>query len=317
MQKVLSIAAVATFMLTASSALAGGPGKRMMDIPAGCNEECQAQLDELQAGQAQQNELLNAHSAEIEALKNREELYNPFYVRGAFKFGWGSQSAGWKWTGLNTGFVTDPAKVSDSIPGTRLPTGYFKDSAGKIPHGAESSLNHTGYIDSKTYFGGQGAIGKYLFKNFRVELEYAYQGADVDGDIYDGDVDLHTVMVNAYYEIPITDMFGLYGVVGGGYGNYSMDARRTDVYKQNLKTGKYERKYFGLGGSSDVFAYKIGAGMSIFFLESRNLALDIGYEYLGTTDPHLQTSNHFVEDPPTDLTSVHSHNIVTSLRFMF
>lgn len=303
MKKVLSIVAVSAFMLTAGSALAGGPGKRMMDIPAGCNEECQAQLDELQAGQAQQNELLNAHSAEIEALKNREDLYNPWYVRGAFKFGWGSQNGSGRWTGLG---ATD---------------GW--DGRGS---------DRTYYIDSETYFGGQGAIGKYIFNNFRVELEYAYQGADLDD--YDGDVGLHTVMVNAYYEIPITDMFGLYGVVGGGYGNFNMDAqRKTGPWSPSKSRPGYDAAWGPgwLKGSSDVFAYKIGAGLSIFFLESRALALDIGYEYLGTTDAHFQTGGgsiyrdangrrEWVAGPSgetTDVTSIHSHNVVTSLRFMF
>lgn len=302
MKKVLSIVAVSAFMLTAGSALAGGPGKRMMDIPAGCNEECQAQLDELQAGQAQQNELLNAHSAEIEALKNREDLYNPFYVRGAFKFGWGSQNAAWRWTGLNSGDLRGDPR-------------FGRANGARIDRN-EPSRNHTGYIDSETYFGGQGAIGKYIFNNFRVELEYAYQRADVDGDIYDGDVGLHTVMVNAFYEIPITDMFGLYGVVGGGYGSYDIDVKRNDIYRIDGRSPRLA--YFGMGGSSDVFAYKIGAGMSIFFLESRALALDIGYEYLGTTDAHIRTGNDATgRDETTDLSSIHSHNVVTSLRFMF
>lgn len=301
MKKVLSMVAVSALMLTAGSAFAGGPGKRMMDIPAGCNEECQAQLDELQAGQAQQNELLNAHSAEIEALKNREDLYNPWYVRGAFKFGWGSQNGAGRWTGL-----------------------------GAYDGWEDRHSDRTHYIDSETYFGGQGAIGKYLFNNFRVELEYAYQRADLDD--YDGNVGLHTVMVNAYYEIPITDMFGLYGVVGGGYGNFNLDAKRKKGpwFEHNGREVAWGPGW--VGGSSDVFAYKIGAGLSIFFLESRALALDIGYEYLGTTDAHLQTgggsswrnldrtASGWVparSDSTADITSIHSHNIVTSLRFMF
>ena len=302
MKKVLSIVAVSAFMLTAGSALAGGPGKRMMDIPAGCNEECQAQLDELQAGQAQQNELLNAHSAEIEALKNREDLYNPFYVRGAFKFGWGSQNASSAMTGLGHWDWTSTSSSGRTIRHT----------------------DRTHYIDNETYFGGQGAIGKYIFNNFRVELEYAYQHADLDNDNYDGDVGLHTVMVNAFYEIPITDMFGLYGVVGGGYGNFSIDASRrgesrASVERNQARWREYERYPGGwLGSSSDVFAYKIGAGMSIFFLESRALALDIGYEYLGTTDGHFRTGyNNGMGEGEVDISSIHSHNVVTSLRFMF
>ena len=88
MKKVLSIVVVSAFVLTTGVAFAGGPGKRGADAtPTGCAEECQQQIDELQAGQAQQNEQLAAQAQEIEALKNKEDVYNPWYVRGAFKFG--------------------------------------------------------------------------------------------------------------------------------------------------------------------------------------------------------------------------------------
>ena len=54
MKKVLSVLAVSAFVLTAGSALAGGPGK--MQQAAGCPDECQQQIDDLQSSQAQQNE---------------------------------------------------------------------------------------------------------------------------------------------------------------------------------------------------------------------------------------------------------------------
>ena len=253
MKKVLSIAVVSALVLTASAAFAGGPGKRgMSEMPVGCGPECQEQIDELQASQAQQLEALRAQAAEIESLKNREDdIYNPWYVRAAFKFGWGSQ----------------------------------KDHLSRD-------------FDNKTGFGGQLAVGKVFrsdYGDFRVEFEAAYQKADFDD--YEGDVALTTFMVNGYYDIPVSDMFGLYLTVGGGYGNYNIDAGIQRTPNDHIN-------YVDHGNG--VFAYKGGAGMTFNFTEQ--LALDLGYEYLGTTDAELNNA---------EFTGIRTHNVVTSLRFMF
>ena len=72
MKKVLSIVAVSAFVLTTGVAFAGGPDKHGANAtPAGCAEECQQQIDELQAGQAQQNEQLAAQAQEIEVPQHR------------------------------------------------------------------------------------------------------------------------------------------------------------------------------------------------------------------------------------------------------
>ena len=64
MKKVLSVLAVSAFVLTAGSALAGGPGK--MQQAAGCPDECQQQIEEMQGGQAQQNERLDGHDKQLQ-----------------------------------------------------------------------------------------------------------------------------------------------------------------------------------------------------------------------------------------------------------
>lgn len=252
MKKVLSIVAVSAFVLTTGVAFAGGPGKRGADAtPAGCAEECQQQIDELQAGQAQQNEQLAAQAQEIEALKNKEDVYNPWYVRGAFKFGWGSQ----------------------------------KDYLSRD-------------MDNEVGFGGQVAVGKAFgtdFGDFRLEFEYAYQKADLDET--DGDVSYQTFMVNGYYDIPVTDIFGLYLTVGAGYGNYSLNAGIVETPNGHVNYVNH---------TNDTFAYKGGAGMTFNFTDS--LALDLGYEYLGSSDATINNGEY---------TDIRSHNIVTSLRFMF
>lgn len=268
MKKVLSVVAVSAFVLTAGSAFAGGPGKRM-EMPAGCGVECQEQIDALNASQAQQNEMLAAQAAEIEALKNRGDDYNPWYIRGAFKFGWGHQ---------------------------RGPAG--------------NNQFDTAAMDTDTLFGGQFAIGKMFdagFGDFRIELEYAYQGGDLDHKTwnnstgrygYEGDVGLNTVMVNGYYDMPFTDFFGAYLTVGLGYGRYDLDLGR--VWNRDGGGGIY------VNAARDVFAYKGGAGVSFYFTDS--LALDLGWEFLGTSSASVNE---------VDVTGIHSHNVVTSLRFMF
>ncbi len=252
MKKVLSVMAVSAFVLTAGAAFAGGPGKQGAGtMPAGCPEECQQQIDELQGSQAQQNEQLAAHASEIEALKQQEDVYNPWYVRGAYKLGWGSQ----------------------------------KDH---LSRDMDNELGH----------GGQAAIGKVFasdYGDFRLEFEYAYQGADLDD--MDGDVTLQTFMVNGYYDLPITDMFGIYFTVGAGYGNYNLDAGIIETPNGHVNYVNH---------TNDVFAYKGGAGMTFNFIEQ--LAMDLGYEYLGTSDAQINNG---------EFTDIRSHNIVTSLRFMF
>lgn len=285
MKKVLSVVAVSAFVLTAGSAFAGGPGKRQMAMPAGCGEECQAQIDELNASQAQQNEMLAAQAAEIEALKNREDFYNPWYIRGAFKFGWGHQ---------------------------------------RTPDGRRADGLDTRAIDTDTLFGGQAAVGKMFnagFGDFRVELEYAYQGGDLDyksfkwyrsdrdnsGRTHEGDVHLHTVMVNGYYDIPITDFFGAYLTVGVGYGRYNLNAGGIQVVAPAASGGDDGfRDIRWVDGARDVFAYKAGAGVTFNFTDS--FALDLGWEFLGTSSTTINDA---------EVTGIHGHNVVTGLRFMF
>ncbi|MGI6639848.1 MAG: outer membrane beta-barrel protein [Desulfobulbus sp.] len=254
MKKVLGVMAVSAFVLTAGAAFAGGPGKQGVGataLPAGCPEECQQQIDELQGSQAQQDERLAAHAQEIEALKQREDVYNPWYVRGAFKLGWGSQ----------------------------------KDYLSRD-------------MDNELGYGGQAAVGKLFnsdFGDFRLELEYAYQKADLDD--MDGDVSLQTFMVNGYYDLPVTEMFGIYFTVGAGYGDYNLNAGIVETPNGFVNYVNH---------NNGVFAYKGGAGVTFNFTDQ--LAMDLGYEYLGTSDAEINNA---------EFTSIRNHNIVTSLRFMF
>lgn len=132
-------------------------------------------------------------------------------------------------------------------------------------------------------YGGAIAIGQ-KYGDYRFELELAKQVAEADSGINGTpEVDLTTVMVNLYYDLPIADGFSAYGMVGIGYGLYDYDDAVFD-------------------GSDNAIAYKAGLGVSYMFTDA--IAGDLGYEYLGVADSGYASN-------------VDGHNIVASVRFMF
>jgi len=256
MKKILSVMAVSAFVLTAGVALAGGPGKKSS---AACPEACQQQIDDLNSSQAQQNEQLGAHSKQLENHEGRitaleKDAYDAWYARIGVRAAWMSQNA------------------------------YGNDE-----------------WDTDAGFGAALAFGR-QFGNFRAELELAKQGADLEDINYingggyaakdSGDIDVTTVMLNGYYELPVYDGFSVYGMAGLGYAKYDANYKWADDYGN---TGSYE-------GSDNVFAYKLGAGVTYNFTEE--MAADLGYEYLGVADTDLAES-------------INGHNVVASFRYKF
>jgi len=256
MKKVLSVMAVSAFVLTAGVALAGGPGKKM---DAGCPEACQQQIDDLNSSQAQQNEQLGAHSKQLENHEGRitaleKDAYDAWYARLGVRAAW--------------------------ISG--------KDNASGYTNGEE--------YNTDAGFGGALAFGR-QFGDFRAEIELAKQVADLDEEVvYDfvtvgGDVDVTTVMVNGYYELPVYDAFSVYAMAGIGYAKFDVDVDTTPDLSRYVQ-----------GGSDNVFAYKAGAGVTYNFTEE--MAADLGYEYLGVADTDIATS-------------INGHNVVASFRYKF
>lgn len=153
-------------------------------------------------------------------------------------------------------------------------------------------------IDTDMGWGVQLAVGKVIAADigaFRVELEYADQKADMSDT--DGDVSLRTVMVNGAYEYPIIDMVAVYGTVGAGYGRY-------DLYAPVV--ANFTGGTSWVNHSESVFAYKGGLGVT--FNIDEQMAIDLGYEYLGTS--HVVINGAEINNP-------NSHNLVTSFRYMF
>uniref|UniRef100_UPI0027B97AE5 outer membrane protein n=1 Tax=Desulfobulbus sp. TaxID=895 RepID=UPI0027B97AE5 len=258
------------FVLTAGVALAGGPGKKM---DAGCPEACQQQIDDLNSSQAQQNEQLGAHGKQLENHEGRitaleKDAYNAWYGRVGVRAAWMSQDVA-------------------------------------LFDGNNNSINEW---DTDAGFGAALAFGR-QFGDFRVELELANQGTDLDefSETYEdgnrgkteGDIDLTTVMVNGYYEIPVYEAFSVYGMAGMGFAKYDLDATHTEVDADGVADPFYAN---AVNGSDNVFAYKAGLGVTYNFTEE--MAADLGYEYLGVADTDLAES-------------INGHNVVASFRYKF
>jgi opacity protein-like surface antigen len=254
MKKILSVMAVSAFVLTAGVALAGGPGKKSS---AACPEACQQQIDDLNSSQAQQNEQLGAHAKQLENHEGRitaleKNAYDAWFARIGVRAAWVS--------------------AKDGVSG-------ISASEGKE-------------YDTDAGFGGALAFGR-QFGDFRTEIELAKQAADLNeetvlGATVSGDIDITTVMVNGYYELPVYDAFSVYAMAGVGYAKFDVDI---DVNNQ----------YAG-GGSDNAFAYKAGAGVTYNFTEE--MAADLGYEYLGVADTDIADS-------------INGHNVVASFRYKF
>jgi len=280
MKKVLSVMAVSAFVLTAGVALAGGPGKKM---GPGCPEACQKQIDDLQSSQAQQDEQLNAQGKQLQNHEGRitdlEKAFNDYwYVR----------------LGVRAAWMNQKPKNSDfrgAEPDTDAGFG------GAIAFGREFSMYQ--------------AMGK-----FRAEIELAKQAADFDESVVtrvhgdgngrvlremDGTVDVSTVFLNGYYELPVVDAFSVYFMAGVGFAKYDLD---TDFASNVYRNGNYvyNHRTWNAGGSDNVFAYKLGAGVTWNFTDQ--IAADLGYEYLGVADTDLADS-------------INGHNVVLSVRFKF
>ena len=149
-------------------------------------------------------------------------------------------------------------------------------------------------LDTSDGYGFGGAVGM-VFGQFRAEFEVATQKTDIDNiqyhglqaNVASGDIRLNTYMVNGYYDFPIMDGLSIYVMGGLGMGT-------TDV------------SIYNADGDDTTFAYKAGTGVSYAF--TQNVAVDLGYEFLGLEDADIDG---------TEVTDIYSHNVVGAVRFTF
>lgn len=150
-------------------------------------------------------------------------------------------------------------------------------------------------VESDNGYGFGGAVGMRFMEQFRVEAEIATQKTDVDGlyleggsgkVIDSGDVRITTYMVNAYFDLPISNGFGLYVTGGLGLGTTTMSL-------------------YNIDGDDSGFAWKAGAGM--FYAIDSNLFMDLGWEYVSLNDADFDVT---VDD-------IYTNNITAAIRYHF
>lgn len=144
-------------------------------------------------------------------------------------------------------------------------------------------------------YGWGGAVGM-AFDQIRVEGEISTQKTDLEAAgigsndasvaISSGDIRMTTYMVNGYYDLPISDGFGIYFTGGLGYGTATLSI-------------------YNIDGDDSGFAWKGGLGM--FYSWSDNMAVDLGWEYVSMDDADIDA----------DVSDLNTNNLVAAFRYSF
>lgn len=118
---------------------------------------------------------------------------------------------------------------------------------------------------------------------WRVEIEGGYRPSDVDnisGTAGSGSVDVSSVITNVFYDIDLTDRFGLYA--GGGLGLANVDYQNVTP----ISTTSADEDDLG-------WAWQLGAGAA-FALNDR-LKLTLDYRFLNVEDLDYKTTPSVAE----------------------
>jgi opacity protein-like surface antigen len=189
------------------------------------------------------------------------------------------------------------ASAVEGRPYVGISAGLFMptDSSATDNYGSSADIEYnTGYSISGT--------GGYAFSNgLRLEGELTYKQADMDKfKIYgfsssiNSDISALGFMANAYYDFKNTSPFTPY--VGGGIGFATL-------YVSQAINNYGDLLWFD--EDDTVFAYQLGAGVA--FDVNKNMAIDLGYRYFGTSDPHFNTYE----------ADFGSHNVSLGFRYKF
>ncbi|MCI5147279.1 MAG: porin family protein [Candidatus Electrothrix sp. AR3] len=141
------------------------------------------------------------------------------------------------------------------------------------------------------------------FGNFRAEGELGVQKADLKANGL-SDVRIDTAMFNGFYEIPVTNLsipwlgsaqyngLSIYGTAGIG-------TAKVEVFFDN-----------DIDESETTFAYKAGLGVALDV--AMNMTVDLGYEYLRTSDIELGHDHNLLRAD-----DIKNSSFVAALRYTF
>ena len=171
---------------------------------------------------------------------------------------------------------------------------YVKLS-GKYTKMGDMDVTNQLELDSDEGYGFGAAIGRHI-EWFKIEAEIATQESDINNfevngksgrSFYSGDTRIDTLLLNAYFDVPVSGDWSVYAGGGLGGANVTFSAYDYDI-------------------DETVFAYKLAAGVTYAFTD--NFGTELGYEYLATDD---------IEYDHMEIKDIYSSNIVLSFKFMF
>ncbi len=138
-----------------------------------------------------------------------------------------------------------------------------------------------------TGYGFGVALGR-QFGQFRIDGELASQKGDIKyAD--SGDLRIDTAMANATYEIPVHKGLSIFSTAGIGAAKIDVSIEQVD-------------------DSETTIAYKAGLGLAYVF--NKEMALDIGYEYMRTCDVELGNGQFRFDD-------IKNSSVTTAIRYTF
>jgi opacity protein-like surface antigen len=183
-----------------------------------------------------------------------------------------------------------------STPAMSADGPYFGLSAG-VTSTVDSDLTEPGFSAEASFDTGLAVSGALGYKTGmgRIEAEIGYKSADANNisaygysqALSDGEkFNILSLMANGYIDIDASPAVKPYLMGGIGMANITMEDNWGDE-------------------DDNVFAYQVGLGIG--FALNNKMTLDLGYRYMGTSDPDFNGVK----------ATYASHNVLAGLRFAF
>ncbi len=164
-----------------------------------------------------------------------------------------------------------------------------------------------GRVDSDPGFTVGGAVGARVHDYLRAELNLSYRENDLDSMSVSpgsasasGEISLFAAMANVIGDLDLGWRLVPYAGIGIGYGLFEIDAESSTFVQ--------------IDDDASVFAWNLLAGAS--FRYSKTTELSLGYRYLATTDPEINSRVAFFGPRRLD-SEFDAHEVVAGLRLHF
>jgi opacity protein-like surface antigen len=154
-----------------------------------------------------------------------------------------------------------------------------------------------GYYSGEFTFDPGFALGAalgYKFKEGRLEAEIGYKTAEID-----------EVTVDGYGSGSIDGDFSVFSIMANGYLDFTAAPSVKPYIMAGIGIANIEAELEGDEEDDSVFAYQVGVGLGLALND--RVTLDIGYRYMGTSDPDFEGLD----------TEYRSHNLLAGLRVQF